>query len=150
MADLWGFGALPYRVRIREAREPGEAGMRESENLEQRAHVARSVAGEAFQGGVDVRALNRRCARLQRRRADFDAERSQEVALRRRPERPRAARARRLVELVESDVSGEIGLARLGERVGEGVAPHGLQGAAERGALVAVVDDERRAALPDD
>ena len=53
---------------------------------------------------------------------------------------------RRRGELREIDMDGEVGRAGLGERIGIGVAAHRLQRVAEGRTLVAVVDDERRAA----
>jgi hypothetical protein len=148
--NLWGLGASPYRVSGLEAREHGEAGMREGENLKQRAHVAGPIAGEAFQSGLDASALIRDRARFQRRGARFDAERSQKVALPHRSKRSRPGYARRPIKFVEIDVDGEVGLARFGKRIDKSVALNRLQPVAERRALVAVIDDERCAALPRD
>ena len=50
----------------------------------------------------------------------------------------------------EIDMRGEVRFARRGERVGEGMAAHRLQGVAGRCLGVAVVDDQRGAAEGDD
>ena len=56
-----------------------------------------------------------------------------------------ASRATR--ERGEIDLGGEVRLAGIGERIGEFMRAHGLQRVAERGRGVAIVDDQRRAAV---
>ena len=59
----------------------------------------------------------------------------------------RALGLRPLGQRREIDMRGQVALARFVERIGIGVAAHRLQRVADRGAFIAIVDDQRRAAL---
>ena len=69
------------------------------------------------------------------------------MTLRDRAVDARAGAPRRLRKRGKIDLRGEIGFARIDQRIGELVMPHRLQGVAEARLRVAVVDHERRAAV---
>ncbi len=139
MADHAASGLCPSRAIAKPA-SPARPGSREGEDLEQLAHAAAPRRSGA-QRRVDGRGLRRRRARASapraRRRCRAPAG-SRPASSARTTAAPPARAARASGEI---DMGGQVGLARLGERVDEGVAPHRLQRVAEAGASVAVVDD---------
>ncbi len=81
------------------------------------------------------------------RGARLDAEAIEEHALRHGSPSARAGGLGRGGEIGEIDVRGEIGRAGLGQDVVPAVAPHRLQGVAAGAGPIAVIDEERGAAL---
>ena len=55
-----------------------------------------------------------------------------------------------IAEHGEIDMGGEVHLARIGEGIGEPVRLHRLKRVAQRRPFIAIIDDDRRAALPRD
>ena len=96
-----------------------------------------------------VRLFRRRVA-LQRVRALQDPQLAQEGALLDRPVDAGVGGRRRARERGEIDMGGEVGLARLGQRIDELMRLDRLQGLAEGGADIAVINHQRRAVLGDD
>jgi hypothetical protein len=139
-------------ARVLEAESPagGEGRVREGHGLEQLAHLAGPVAGEAAQGAVDRLALGGRRPRLERSGAGLDPERAKKIALRHRPVHGRAAPPGGFGQRPEIDMGGQVRLAGFAERVGESVVLDGLQGVSVPAAGGAVVDDQRGAARRDE
>ena len=141
-------GMAGEALRVKSRQRP-ELRIGDRQHLEQLAHLVRRG---------QTRRARRRCRRL------AAASRWPSVARRAvrsrggagiRPAgsaraRARPARCAQVATAGEIDLRGQIGLARILQRVGERVAAHGLQGVAERAFGMAVVDDQRRAAMPRD
>ena len=107
----------------------------------------RPGAGQSLQGRLDIRRHLRARLAHQRRRARLDAEAPQEIALLHRPVQPRAGIFRAERKRLEIDMRGQVGLSRIAQRIGETVAGDCLERIAGIAAHMAVVDDQRRAAL---
>lgn len=120
--------------------------MTHPEHLEQGAHAARVRIGEAGGRGIDGRGLIRRRPDLEPLGAHQETEPEQEIALRRGPVHRRALGARRAGERSEIDVKRQVGFARAAQRIGEAMACQRLEGIAETGPVVPVIDGEEGAA----
>src|SRR5437660_864536 len=117
------------------------------QHFERLAHLVRRR--EARERRLDVRDLLRYCVLLQARGALNNAKPAQEFALRDRPMCRRAVSPRPHNELAEVHLRCEVGFAWIGERIGIAVTAHRLQRIAKPECRMAVIDDQRGTALPD-
>ena len=85
--------------------------------------------------------------RHQRDGPRLDAEPLEELALRHRAMDARADILSRARQRLEIDMCGDVGMARILQRIGEAVPGDGLEGVAGVAAQMAVIDDQRRAVL---
>src|SRR5581483_5208755 len=123
----------------------GKARLRDRHRLEKIAH--RFEPGEPSRRLGDGR---RRCLVLaagEPLRPLDQTQPAEELALRQQRSGPGAGGLRRAAERPEVDMRRQVGFAGMGEEVVISVLPYRLQRVARRRSLVAVVDDERRAAL---
>ena len=95
--------------------------------LEQFAHALRRRSPSAAPAQFDLGGSSPRGVRLERRRTFVDTEAVQKFALPDRAVDAAADAFRALRQRLEIDMSGEIGLARRAQRIGEGVSGDRLQ-----------------------
>ena len=139
--------AFVLRPVLIEARQQVRLGSETAEYLEHRSHAAAPAADQPFHRARNV--LGNLCAGLrhQGRRAGFDAEPFEEIALRDRAVRRAHRIFGRARQRLEIDMRGHVGLARRLQGIGEAVARDRLEGVAGVAAQMAVIDDQRRAVL---
>ena len=105
------------------------------------------MARQTVERRIDGRALRRVRTFAQGRGALMDAEPGEKFALRHRAMNRRARSPCRPGKVAKINMRGEIGAAGIGQRIGETMPLHRLQGFAAWGSIVAIVDGEERAAL---
>src|SRR5579885_1960755 len=120
--------------------------MHERQYLEERAHFG--AVDQAMHASLEAHAGFGRRLRLQLPQSGFDAECAQELALRHRTADARTGAARRRGEGLEVDVRREVGATRRVQHWMIPVLPNGLEGVAADARGVAVIDEERGAAVP--
>src|SRR5579859_2070163 len=141
-----GRAALGGERVLDKACERFDRRMRNAEHLEQRAHAAAPGADQAAQRGGDVGGDLGRGLADQRCGAGLDAEPLQELTLLDRTVHAGVDVLGAARQRFEVDMSGEIGLARILQGVGEAVARNRLEGIAGVAAGMTVIDHERGAA----
>ena len=130
---------------VQTGRAAASAGSAKAETLKS-SPMPRPAPVKRASARVDGRGLRRHRAALERRGARSRCRAREEAPCVTGPCTAAPCGARRRGELREIDMDGEVGFARLGERVDKGVAGARPAACRRRPAHVAVVDDERRAA----
>src|SRR5947209_11910040 len=125
----------PVKSRQRTERRVGER-----HRLEEPAHAARRNRRKTSERGVDLSGAGVFKAGLELGGPSVDAQATEKLALPDRPMHARAGAARGRGERREIHMRGEIDLARIAQRIREGVAADRLQGLAEPALDVAIVN----------
>ena len=142
-----GIMALGLEVIVGKSRQHIERGIGDRHHLEHRSHAAAAALGQPLQRAGNVFGNFGRGLGHQGRRALVDAEAFEEFALRHRAVHPCAKILGGAHQRLEIDMGGDVGLARIFQGIGKAVAGDGLKGIASIAAQMAVIDDQRGAAV---